>query len=397
MGSGKSSSIINMMNENSEDNFVYITPYLDEVKRIKSNCSRKFYEPVYYIENKVHTRKFDALHTLLANERNIASTHALFKKANRETRELIKNGEYILVLDEVMDVVEQLQMKKHDLETLFAMELLYEDDGFLLWNEDKIDWDSRYNDIRDMALNRNLIKYKDQILIWTFPADIFESFKEVYVLTYQFEAQIQKYYYDLFNIDYEYWYAQQDEDKVYRIHKRDDTYTEEEFRKRMKGKIHVLDHKKLNLIGEDEFALSKSWYMKSSDALYSVLKKNTENFFKNIVNTQSNDNMWTTYKDYQDKLKGKGYTKGFVSLNARATNEFKHKKSLAYLINRYPNTIVSQFMRTKGIVINSDMYALSEMLQWIFRSQIRDDEEITVYVPSSRMRNLLIDWLNYRV
>ena len=39
------------------------------------------------------------------------------------------------------------------------------------------------------------------------------------------------------------------------------------------------------------------------------------------------------------------------------------------------------------------MYALSEMIQWIFRSRIRNNEDINIYIPSSRMRNLLIEFL----
>jgi len=39
-------------------------------------------------------------------------------------------------------------------------------------------------------------------------------------------------------------------------------------------------------------------------------------------------------------------------------------------------------------------FALSEMLQFIWRSAIRDNQPIHLYVPSERMRKLLMDWLN---
>ena len=46
MGSGKSQMAIQMMNEDVESDFIYITPYLDEIRRIKQNCTnRKFTEP----------------------------------------------------------------------------------------------------------------------------------------------------------------------------------------------------------------------------------------------------------------------------------------------------------------------------------------------------------------
>jgi hypothetical protein len=103
--------------------------------------------------------------------------------------------------------------------------------------------------------------------------------------------------------------------------------------------------------------------------------------------------MWTTFKDFQKYLSGKGYTKGFVSVNARATNEFRHKKNLAYCANIFLNPIIKQFFQTKDIKIYEEQYALSELVQWIWRSAIRDGNEINIYIPSSRMRELLIDWL----
>ena len=44
--------------------------------------------------------------------------------------------------------------------------------------------------------------------------------------------------------------------------------------------------------------------------------------------------------------------------------------------------------------VNQDMYALSILIQWVFRSAIRNGEEIWVYVPSRRMRTLFQTWLD---
>jgi hypothetical protein len=34
------------------------------------------------------------------------------------------------------------------------------------------------------------------------------------------------------------------------------------------------------------------------------------------------------------------------------------------------------------------------MLQWIFRSAVRDEKEIWLYIPSKRMRDLLVEWMD---
>jgi hypothetical protein len=394
MGSGKTSAAINLMNEDMENNYIFITPYLTEVQRVKESCSqRKFYEPkIITVNGEKHT-KFDSLHTLLSDCKNIASTHALFKKATEDTRELIQGGNYILILDEVMDVVEQLELKRDDLQILFNEKLIYEENGFVLWNEEKKDFDSRYNDIRDMALNRNLIIFRDTILIWTFPADIFTSFKEVYILTYLFDAQIQKYYYDMNGLSYTKYIATKEDNQF--TFKPNINHSDYELKQQIKEKINIYEGN-LNSIGEKDYSLSHNWFDKKKDSL-KQLKNNIVNYFINKTKTPSNLNMWTSYKEYQSKLKGKGYSKGFVSMTARATNDYKDKISVAYCVNRFVNPIIYGFFEDKGIKVNQDLYALSEMLQWIWRSAIREGKEINLYIPSKRMRELLLNWLDNKM
>jgi len=43
--------------------------------------------------------------------------------------------------------------------------------------------------------------------------------------------------------------------------------------------------------------------------------------------------------------------------------------------------------------VREDEAALSTMVQWIWRSAIRDGEEVWIYIPSKRMRSLLIAWI----
>ncbi len=118
------------------------------------------------------------------------------------------------------------------------------------------------------------------------------------------------------------------------------------------------------------------------------------NYFFNIIKSKSPENMWTTLKSVEEDLKGKGYTKGFVEMTARATNEFANKTTLAYIYNRYVNPCLITFFTKRGVELNQDLYAVSELLQWIFRSQIRKELPINIYIPSKRMRELLIKWAN---
>ena len=46
-------------------------------------------------------------------------------------------------------------------------------------------------------------------------------------------------------------------------------------------------------------------------------------------------------------------------------------------------------------MVSNRLFALQEMLQWIWRSAIRDGKPIDLYIPSERMRSLLVEWLDY--
>lgn len=392
MGSGKTSYAVQKMNEDTENNYIYITPFLSEVKRIKEQCNnRKFTEPINLGQGKL-----DSLHELLLKKKNIASTHALFRMSTDVTKDLIKSNNYILILDEVMDVLEQVPLKKDDLKILLEDSKLIkiEKDGLVVWNKDKLDYQTQYDYIKTMCLNKSLFMVNNCLFMWTFPVDIFDSFKEVYVMSYLFDAQIQRYYYDLYNIKYTYYKImrqnnkyelqeqQQEKDELYK----DDTI-------RLAEKINIC-FDKINNIGDKEYSLSVSWFeKKKNEVLIKQLKNNIRNYFEHKVNSKSKDNMWTTFRDNKAKLSGKGYSKGFVSVNARATNEYSDKVNLAYCANIFLNPIIKQFFTNRNIRIEENLYALSEMLQWIWRSAIRNDNNINIYIPSKRMRELLINYL----
>jgi len=388
MGSGKTSYAIQKMNKDHENNYIYITPFLSEVQRIKDQCKeRKFYEPINY-----GVGKLDSLHKLVLENRNIASTHSLFRTSTEITKQLIKSNDYILILDEVMDVVEEVPLKKDDLKILKETNLItVEEYGLVLWNEDKLEYQTQYDYIKNMCINKCLFMVNNVLLMWTFPVDIFNAFKEVYVMSYLFDAQVQRYYYDLYNIEYTY-YCIKKENNLYELINKNELHTDNKLL--IKSKIHILEDS-INNIGENKYSLSSSWFKKQDNApLLNQMKNNILNYFKNKLKSKSKYNAWTTFKSSKSKLSGEGYTNGFISINSRATNEYGHKNALAYCANIFLNPILKQFFVDRGINVKEDNYALSELIQWIWRSAIRNNEDIDIYIPSSRMRNLLIEWLN---
>ena len=253
----------------------------------------------------------------------------------------------------------------------------------------KGNYDTKYNDIKILADNRSLIYINQKLLLWRYPPEIFELFDKVYILTYLFEASILKNYFNLYKIDYE-QKSISENDGQYELtnYYIPDTSV-------FLDKINIYDGKLNDNIYQKINGLSVTWFKAriNQDGIKQI-KKNLYNYFSNIVNAKSDNIMWTTFKDYKAKLKGKGYSSQFVSYNCRSTNKYADTYNLAYCVNVYLHPGITQFFLQRGISINEDLYGLSEMIQWIWRSRIRKGESINIYIPSMRMRNLLIDWMN---
>lgn len=395
MGAGKTSAIINMINESSEDEkFLVITPYLDEITRYRKFCSGKNFKTPSFLKIEDNASKLNGIKELIGRGDNIVSTHALFQRFDNELIDLCRVHNYTLVMDEVANVIEEYELTKQDLEVLKSTYVdINPDTRQLIWKEEYSDYRGKFENEKRLCDLGSLVCYGDSLMVWLFPIETFNSFRNIYILTYYFNAQMQKYYYDYYGIEYKYWSVCGNTLDEYHLIQYDENvnYIKYDYSKL----IHICDDDKLNMIGDRQTDLSFSWYKRNKDnSAMKVLKNNIYNFFYHIRTSRTNDNIWTTFKEYKDVLKGKGYTKGYLSCNTRATNEYKDRVNVAYLVNRYLNPFIKNFFTLNSISIDEDKYALSEMLQFIWRSAIREGKEIWVYVPSVRMRELLQDWID---
>lgn len=385
MGAGKTSAGINFINNSSDDiKFLYITPYLTEVKRIINCCpSKKFKQPESY------GSKLVGIKSLFEKGFNIVSTHALFRLFDEEIMDLAYANNYILIMDEVADVIEPLDISKDDLETIIEKYAKVGEGNLLEWYAENYKGEfEKYKRLCDLKC---LAMYGNTAMLWLFPISTFKAFREIYILTYMFHAQTQKYYYDYYGVEYDYLYVKGNHISNYEFTEEVVDYAIPDYSKL----LHILDNEKLNRIGDMDTALSKTWFDRNkNNQLIKKLKNATGNYFKNYTKTKSSENLWTTFKDYRGCISGKGYAKGFLSSNIRATNEYKDRTAIAYLLNKYFNPCVRNFFIDNDVEVDDDAFAISEMLQFIWRSAIRDGKEIWVYIPSSRMRSLLIRWIN---
>ena len=386
MGSGKTTAAIKAINAAPvEQKFMFVTPYLSEVARIKEGCAEKeFCEPVEGFDCKTAD-----LERLIDVQANIVTTHALFTMMPLEYLEKIRDAGYVLFLDEALEPMEPLT-------GIDPLDAEYVTDKLIRINEDSsVEWiasekyHGQFTFLRNMCdkgyLRGAVSEEGAACFVHILPTAYFTSFKDVVIMTYLFSGQILKNYLNIEKLPYRRLFLNYEEQ----------TFTSKRegvFRRDYRPLITILDNPRMNAIGDKKTALSHSWYARND---LKQVSNNLNNFFKNMMKSPANSRLWTVFADCKEEVGGSRYSKSFLACNTRATNEYKDRTVLAYLVNRYRNPFFVRYFRYYGVETNNDIFALSEMLQWLWRSALRDGKHIILYIPSKRMRDLLKAWLGF--
>jgi len=421
-GFGKTSYAIQSINESTEDEkIIYITPFLTEVDRIINSCPNKHFVQPNPAE--FNGSKSKHLLSLVQKGRNIVSTHALFMNISEELIDALRINDYTLYLDEVFETVGSYNISEDensspsnwnkneiinegDMKSLLSKKFMVMHDDYSISWVDQENTLSKYESLKNLSERKSLFFIDEKILIWSFPVEVFREgvFSKIYVLTYLFDAQIQSLYYRYFDIEYTKYSVFKNVDGSYDIELHNDA-REKEWKSKVKEKIHIIEDSKLNKIGDIYYdvqnrpyksALSVTWFSNNRGSdIINKLKNNIGNYYKHYVSGKSNQKMWTCFKSDIKALKDKNLTeKCWTPINARSTNSYRDRTLLCYPVNRFTNPFINKFFAKKNLELNQDLYALSEMIQWIWRSGIREMQDITIYIPSQRMRTLLKQFLN---
>ena len=391
MGSGKTTAMIEWISDstNWSKKFLVVTPYLTEVSRYLETCHGKFKQPKFTDKGNKHSN----LEKLLEDGENVVTTHALFLDFDSVIGDLCQKNGYYLIIDETPDLFGVTNtLAKADIDLLMNTMLVVEPEtGKIRFKEEYANYSGCFSKIKKQCDRGSLMYNRETNTVYNaFPFEIFEYFKQTYLMTYLFQGSLMRCYFDYFKIPYEMKSIRRDsEDFHYSFVPWHEAVPTVNYRELIK----ICDNKKMNLIGKDKNALSKSWYSSAADEEFEKLQHNIYNHTRNICKVKQKDILWTTFKDYKDLIGERGFKKSYAPLNQRASNEYLECTCVCYLVNRFINPFVKNFFVRSGVKMDEDAYALSEMLQFIWRSAIRTGKPINLYIPSSRMRGLLEKWI----
>ena len=181
--------------------------------------------------------------------------------------------------------------------------------------------------------------------------------------------------------------------------------------------IKIVDIPRLNCIGNDRYALSKSWWEKqgkeykqlanydqktksyrdteeSENAAMGIMRRNIYSYFMYVhKDIPADDKLWGGFKITESCVKRKGFLDSFLVFNATAMNDYGNRHFLAYPVNVFLPRELSSYYKAVNMSAKKDDFALTTMIQWIWRSAIRNGEPIELYLPSARMRRILTEWI----
>lgn len=432
-GSGKSTWMLSQFKQWSDsgryDQFVYVSPLLSEVggervgnKFKDGRIQEALPDMDFRFPVPLKGSKREHVKRLVMEGKNLSCTHSLFCSIDSDTRDLLRDRKNVLVIDESLYAIEHYKgVSRQTVKNMLDSGEIGVDEATsrIKWNHKDFpctlmdgneDADFEFKEFVELCDlgYAYLCPVKDtktgdmkwsEVLLWQYPVDTLAVFDDVYVMTYLFEGSVMSSWCKIHGIE------------VVNVEP-DLIRSTEEVKSYLKENLVFLDNPSLRELSG--YSFSQDWWSKAGKVrkkdgeLYiDHVRRVIENMVKNKLSPMKlkvEDYLFTCPKDrWEDdgerkplqKVRGRGFTHAdWVYSGCRATNEFKGKKVVFYLINKHQNQRVKEYCDNKGFPVDPDKYAVAEMLQLLFRGCIREGNKMYVVMPGKRMYTLYQQWLN---
>ena len=411
MGSNKTNRVLDWIDSNPNERYLYISPLLSEVdntSRLATNLKHVSFE---FPTTEDSDTKSDDLLAKLEIGANISCTHSLYLGMSEKHLDMIEKYGYIVIIDEEVGVIDAF--KKYSTDDLAYLSAngdieISDEDGMISWVGAELGKKAKYKQFYNLCKAKAVYatKRSDTMLVTQMPVELFTRAKRVIIMTYMFKGNVLDNFLKLKKVE------------VIPFTDVSPTIINKQSIRNLID-LKPLDRKLLKL-GMSVYAYSKmdkkgfdliSNYIRSTGLSVGAKAKDTMYTFpKDVspVEMKSGKRVaprgYLTYKtDIVDDdgnvildSKGKPKTQDnfcWLHSGCRATNKYSYKWYLAHCYDRHPNLSVETYLYEYGSPIDKNVFALSEMLQWIWRSRIRNGEPIVLAIPNTRMHNLFLDWL----
>jgi len=395
MGSGKTNAILKWLQPDMK--FIFVTPLLseaeDRIRSVRPDLNVKC--PVadaHVVENEWVCSKTENMLRLLQSRENVATTHALLRGCDERHWGLIQQLGYIIVLDEEINLIEAyIGVPSADMMWLFDNGHLSVSNstGQLVFEDTSVIEDFKYADVKEMCRKKMLYasKRSNKFIVSCLPIDVLLCSKRVIILTYMFEGSVLEQFLSLHGVTWK-------------------PFTEVDV-----PSIKPSEYRGLLSQVADRYykpytkqKLTQSAWARVSPEEVRQVEKTLVNIFHGVDAEKCGFAVPKYCVERTGKMKnrlvkplGKVHREGretWMYPKCRATNEYSHKTHLVYALDIYPNTAVQAYLMDMGCEVDESKYAISQLVQWLWRGCVRNGEPMTIAILAPRMRKLFERWLS---
>lgn len=437
MGTGKSTWVTLMLKQ-TEQRSIIVLPRLTEVERYEKLLDDT--QGVISLGDDQETSKKERFVDALTDAQLILITHSLFENyLTPETFEIIREGDWSLVMDEVITAFGPIKDITHtDIAGLvgkgvISKESLTDKVTKLVPNSEQArvyknapsteasKTQKKFveaAEIKDVLVVETQNQSTRDFLTFSLREERLNAFKKVTVLTYPFKETDLDYWFQINGWEVKHLRLTRNKKTNslgdYSLEPHDGIYSGEQFAElielvggsnRKQAEKSKYGYAWNQLSARD----SKSHLLCKDNRNPSPKTKEIRNDLRREFRNQRDrkrfadptDFMFTclkdcisTWRDPKKSLTAKFISEeNWVPYNERGVNKYSHIHNLAFLYNVFPQPQIEKTVQAFGLEYNKERYALFILIQWIWRSAIREGEKIRLYLPSRRMRVTLQDWL----
>lgn len=396
-GSGKTTKLLQSFNLNYK--YLVVVPLLDEVKRVIKGACVPFVEP-----KDASGTKRESLEAQLDEGLNIVTTHAMYQRSACLARSG-KLEDYHIIIDEVPNTCTQVRgVTKKSFDEFYVgrgYATLSPDNRILVtdkWAEDYDHTsDTLSSELFNLANAGMLHLVSGEFFMWALPIELLTKARSFTVYTYMAEGSMLVPYLRKLDVRFV-------------IDK--DPLAELAFRRKASELIEIREIPSLREVGlsykkQTDARHLKKYGKRVGTALKNIRQRQIEKLdgqlhMSNVMITCAKGNWYNKGKSTGDNFKPGPFAtnsrmfKGtkWVPNTTRGTNDYIDCTHLIYLYDQYMNEFVRRWLGLSSDTEAQDRYALTELIQWVYRSRVRRGEPIVLYLPSKRMRRLLEAWLD---
>jgi hypothetical protein len=397
-GTGKTSKMLKSLTD--EHKYLVVVPLLSEVERVIEDAAVGFYAP-----SDEKGTKTDSLAELVELGKNVVTTHALFSRLV----ELQRHGrldDYHIIIDEVPDVCHESRLRhtgRKDIDKVYLPEGLITIDPLTAriqptekWIEIAKEQNTYEYNFFQQAMTGCLFYFDSSFFIFAMPKELLVGGKSVTIYTFLAQGSMLMAYLKKLGVDYAH---DVDESRL------------KKFKREMSDNLTVksiqgIDHKR-------HYKYSFKWQLAAANrprwkqvagALKRLYQRQIQpaGVDKSDILITCKKVLWLASGEFGehsakpgDFARGTGLLHGvnWTPNTTRGTNDYINCSVAIYLYNQYVNSALIRWLGIENKRTFEDSYALTELIQWLYRTRIRRGEHVTLYMPSERMRDLLLDFM----